>query len=184
MIQLLQKTAKLFSVEELNELEQLHPQGISSVEVISLFQARGIKLSEATFRKYVQLGLLPTSRRVGRKGKHLGSKGVYPISVMRRINLIKRMMIEGLTLEDIRNSFLSVQNELEQVSEALERLFRSIDKRLERLKVTGKPSPLLLREFNSTRKGARVLMDMFERIGSRIAVAGSVSISKDEGGLS
>ena len=41
---------------------------------------RGEPLSEATFRKYVQLGLLPRSVRVGRKGKHRGSQGLYPAS--------------------------------------------------------------------------------------------------------
>ena len=35
-----------------------------------------MKFSEATLRKYVQLGLLPRSVRVGRKGKHQGSQGI------------------------------------------------------------------------------------------------------------
>ena len=60
----------LFTRKELKEIESSWSEGIPSQEIISLFQDRGIKLSEATFRKYVQLGLLPTSRRVGQKGKH------------------------------------------------------------------------------------------------------------------
>ena len=109
---------ELFTTRELEEIERRWSEGIPSQEVISLFQARGVKLSEATFRKYVQLGLLPTSRRVGRKGKHRGSRGLYPASVVRRINVIKRMMAEDLTLEEIRDSFFSVQNQLEKAGEA------------------------------------------------------------------
>ena len=75
----------LLEAAELQAVEAQAPEGISSSEVIGLFQARGIKLSEATFRKYVQLGLLPTSKRVGRKGKHRGSRGVYPVSVVRSV---------------------------------------------------------------------------------------------------
>ena len=34
---------------------------------MEIFRPKGVRLSEATFRKYVQAGLLPRSRRVGRK---------------------------------------------------------------------------------------------------------------------
>src|SRR5512140_349998 len=89
---------------ELARLERERAGGVTSREVVGVFQARGARLSAATFRKYVQLGLLPRSRRIGRKGKHTGSKGLYPVAVLRRIDLIKRMMAEGLTLEDVRES--------------------------------------------------------------------------------
>src|SRR5512140_3958174 len=92
----------LLPLDEIARLEREHALGISSGEVVRLFEARGARLSAATFRKYVQLGLLPRSRRVGRKGKHTGSTGLYPVSVVRRIAVIKRMMAEGYTAEDIR----------------------------------------------------------------------------------
>lgn len=177
------KSVQLFRVDELAALENKYPHGVSSQEVISIFQTRGVKLSEATFRKYVQLGLLPTSRRVGRKGKHRGSKGIYPVLVVRRINLIKRMMMEDMTLEQIRDSFLSVQNEMEKVAEALERLFSRISDRLDRLNLGGEPVQVLLKDVETTQKGARMLMKSFERIGSRLAVAGSPAVPTDEGGL-
>jgi len=37
--------------------------------LLDVFPPRGIRFSEATLRKYVQLGLLPRSVRVGQKGK-------------------------------------------------------------------------------------------------------------------
>ena len=94
-----------------------------------LFESRGARLSAATFRKYVQLGLLPRSRRVGRKGKHTGSTGLYPVSIVRRIALIKRMMAEGYTVEDIRNSFVIVRNHLEAVERELAELLEELSRK-------------------------------------------------------
>src|SRR5512136_2123088 len=105
----------LLPQSEIGRLERERAGGITSREVVLLFSSRGARLSEATFRKYVQVGLLPRSRRVGRKGKHTGSTGLYPVEVVRRINLIKRMMVEGLTIEDIRGSFVALKNRLEDV---------------------------------------------------------------------
>ncbi len=100
---------------DVERLERENPRGVTSREVVRLFQARGARLSGPTFRKYVQAGLLPRSRRVGRKGKHTGSTGLYPVSVVRRIDLIKHMMAEGLTLEDIRESFVALKHRLDDV---------------------------------------------------------------------
>src|SRR6266487_4175770 len=105
----------LLTAADLARLESGRARGVTSREVVKLFQGRGARLSAATFRKYVQAGLLPRSRRVGRKGKHTGSTGLYPVAVVRRIDLIKRMMAEGLTLEDIRDSFVAVKHRLEDV---------------------------------------------------------------------
>jgi hypothetical protein len=77
----------LLADRDLDAIERAHPEGMSSAQVVEVFRARGLKLSEATFRKYVQLGLLPRSRRVGRKGKHQGSMGLYPSVVVRRVNV-------------------------------------------------------------------------------------------------
>jgi DNA-binding transcriptional MerR regulator len=175
---------QLFSSEELNELERRFPQGISSHEVITLFQSRGLKLSEATFRKYVQLQLLPTSKRVGRKGKHRGSQGRYPTSVVRRINLIKQMMAQDMTLEAIRESFLSVHNEMERVNEALECLFSRIQDRLTRVPAGQENGPQIQRDVETMRKSAKALMESVARIGSRLAVAGTTVVHLEEGGQS
>jgi len=114
---------------ELARIERDRSAGISSGEVVRLFEAKGARLSESTFRKYVQLGLLPRSRRVGRKGKHTGSAGLYPVSVVRRIALIKRMMAEGYTVEDIRGSFVTVRNRLEDVEKGLADLVEELSRK-------------------------------------------------------
>ena len=86
---------------DLADLEKTYPEGMTAAQVVELFKSRGIKLSEATFRKYVQLGLLPRSRRVGRKGKHRGSMGLYPATIARRVNDIRRLMADGRLDEDL-----------------------------------------------------------------------------------
>ena len=173
---------ELFSAQELEAIEGSKPEGISSDEVVSLFQSRGVKLSEATFRKYVQLGLLPTSRRVGRKGKHRGSQGLYPISVVRRINLIKRMMSQDMTLEEIGESFLSVQNEMENAQHALEKLFYELNARLMRLEPKRESTRLLSKDLTAAQKNAQSLLEKIEKIGSRLAIIGTTPILTKQGG--
>jgi len=183
MILAIKAQPELFTTRELEEIERRWPEGIPSQEVISLFQARGVKLSEATFRKYIQLGLLPTSRRVGQKGKHRGSRGLYPASVVRRINVIKRMMAEDLTLEEIRDSFFSVQNQLEKAGASLDELIAGLQGRIERLREQGEPTTDVARELKEAQKSSKSLLKQIERIQSRLAIIGSPSTPKDQGGL-
>ena len=68
---------------QVREIEAANPEGLTSQELVAAFSTRQVKFSEATLRKYVQLGLVPRSRRVGQKGKHLGSHGVYPVRAVR-----------------------------------------------------------------------------------------------------
>ena len=114
--------------DEFDALEAEHPHGISALEIVEFFHPRGVKLAQATFRKYVQLGLLPRSRRVGEKGKHRGSKGLYPASAARRIHVIKALMDEGMTLEDIRRSFVFFRGQLDGVERSLDELFAALEK--------------------------------------------------------
>jgi hypothetical protein len=120
----------LLSDRDLGVVERDHSDGLTSAQVVEIFRARGVKLSEATFRKYVQLGLLPRSRRVGRKGKHQGSMGLYPATVVRRINAIKRMMAESYTIEEIQRSFLRFKDEIEAVERGLKELFVGFEREL------------------------------------------------------
>jgi len=116
------------SDEVLDAIERDHEEGISSADILDIFARHDIKFSEATFRKYVQLGLLPRSRRVGEKGKHRGSKGLYPASAVRRIHVIKSLMDEGMTLEDIRHSFIFFRGQLDGVERSLDELFAALEK--------------------------------------------------------
>ena len=110
---------ELLRPEEIERLEREFPRGLSARAILEVFRPKGVALSEATFRKYVQAGLLPRSRRVGRKGKHRGSQGLYPVEAVRRINAIKKMMAEGLTLDEIRQSFVFFKNHIDQVEREL-----------------------------------------------------------------
>jgi len=101
--------------EELAHLERKHSDGITSAELIGVVNARGFKFSESTLRKYVQLGLLPRSRRVGRKGLRRGSVGMYPPQIISHIAAIKRGLNDNRTLDEIRYR-ASVLAELESLS--------------------------------------------------------------------
>lgn len=111
----------------LNKIEREYAGGLTSVEILDVFASHGVSLSEATLRKYVQLGLLPRSVRVGRKGKHQGSTGVYPVSVVRQVLHIKQMMAESYTIEQIQREFLFIRNDVEQLEQMLLSIFKKLD---------------------------------------------------------
>jgi hypothetical protein len=120
----------LFADRELQQIERAHPDGLTSRQIVDLFESRGVRFSEATFRKYVQLGLLPRSVRVGRKGKHQGSCGLYPATTVRRIQAVKRMMAEGHTIEDIQHSLVRFKEEIEALERGLRSLFTNFEREL------------------------------------------------------
>jgi hypothetical protein len=111
----------------LSKLEREYSAGMTSVEILDVFASHDVSLSEATLRKYVQLGLLPRSVRVGRKGKHQGSQGVYPVTVVRQILRIKQMMAESYTIDQIKREFLFIRNDVEQLEQMLGRIFKKLD---------------------------------------------------------
>ena len=162
----------LLSLDEITRLEREHAAGITSGEVVRVFEARGARLSAATFRKYVQLGLLPRSRRVGRKGKHTGSTGLYPVSVVRRIDLIKRMMAEGLTLEDIRESFVALKHRLDDVEGGWSELVDDVVRRARR-----HPGPARRqaeRELARAEREMRSAVRRIEKVAGRVATVRAV----------
>lgn len=110
----------------LDRIEREHDQGITSGEILDLFATHDIKFSEATLRKYVQIGLLPRSIRVGRKGKHQGSQGMYPATVVRQIQRIKDMMAQDYTIEEIQREFLFVRGEIEELERTLTKVFGAL----------------------------------------------------------
>src|SRR5688572_18547360 len=111
----------------LDEVEKAHPDGIPSQEILTFLEKHGIKFSEATLRKYVQLGLLPRSVRVGRKGKHRGSQGLYPVTTVRQILEIKRLLSEDYTIEEIRREYFLLRGEIETLEHRLGQLFDGIE---------------------------------------------------------
>ncbi len=159
---------------QVREIEQASPQGLTSRELVAAFSEREVRFSEATLRKYVQLGLVPRSRRVGRKGKHLGSRGVYPIRAVRRINTIKRLMAERYTIEEIQARFLTFKDNIETLDEALGELTRRFEERIDQQP----PSPLrdrFGRELTAIKEAASRLLTGVYRLEKLIVSAGETS---------
>ncbi len=155
----------LLASDEIERIERDRAGGITSREVVALFEAKGARLSASTFRKYVQVGLLPRSRRVGRKGKHTGSTGLYPVEVVRRISLVKRMMAEGMTVEDIRGSFVALKNRLDDV----ERGFAALLGELSRKAREHPQRRQMESELERAEREVRKALARIERVGGKVA---------------
>ena len=153
------------NLTEIEQVERDRAAGITSGEVVRLFESKGARLSPSTFRKYVQVGLLPRSRRVGRKGKHTGSTGLYPVSVVRRIAVIKRMMAEGDTVEDIRGSFVTVANRIEDVEKGLAELVEELGKKAR----VHPRRRQFVEELERAEREARRALERLEKVGGAVA---------------
>ena len=128
-----------------------------------MFETRGIRFSEATLRKYVQLGLLPRSVRVGRKGKHRGSCGLYPSHVIRRVNVVKGMMAEDRTIEEIQRSFARFKDDIESVEKHLRELMSGFEREAKAPTVAADGRRELEREITEAKRAAG---DLVRRIAS------------------
>ncbi len=159
----------LLSERDLRAIEKEHPDGITSVQVVDFFTRRGIRFSEATFRKYVQQGLLPRSRRVGRKGKHQGSLGLYPASTVRRINVIKRLQGEDYTIEEIQRQFLRFRDEIEALERSLETLFAGFEEELARPQFDPGARKAIKKDVGEAQLAAEELIRQLESIERRVA---------------
>jgi len=161
-------TEDLLQDQELAHLEAEHQQGLTSSQIVEIFRLRKIRLSEATFRKYVQLGLLPRSRRVGRKGKHQGSLGLYPASTVRRINEIKRMMGESYTIEEIQRAFLRFPDEIEAIGRGLDGVFEAFERELKGEAFEPAKRTRLTKEIGETQRVAADLLVRIEHLERQI----------------
>jgi DNA-binding transcriptional MerR regulator len=165
------RRSKMTKIAEsvLKKIEKEHSEGITSADLLALLEQQGVPFSEPTLRKWVQLGLLPRSVRVGRKGKHQGSRGKYPVRVVRQILRIKDLMARDVTIEDIQRLYLFVRGELEELEQALEDVFRvlerTVDERGEALSVGARAVQTELARAQSL---GRELLDRLERIERRL----------------
>jgi hypothetical protein len=120
----------IWSDAELDALEAQRTTGLSTQEVVDLFAAKGAPVSEASFRKYVQLGLLPRSVRVGRRGlekrKHRGSQGLYPATVVRQIESIRRLLGQGYTISELQSQQVFFGGEIDELAQKLERVLVAV----------------------------------------------------------
>ena len=173
---------EILGPDEIARIEREYPAGLPSRVILEIFRPHGVRLSEATFRKYVQAGLLPRSRRVGRKGKHRGSQGVYPVEAVRRINAIKKMMAEGLTLEDIKKSFVFFKNHIDQVERGLDEVLDGFQAEL-----TGRPFGREIRRelegrLEELRRRSEDLVRDVARLGSAVTAQAPFKDATTTGG--
>jgi hypothetical protein len=152
--------------DTLANLEREYASGLTSGELIDVCGAHGLPLSEATLRKYVQLGLLPRSIRVGRKGKHKGSLGLYPARAVRQLVRIKEMMAKSYTIEEIRRDFLFVRTDIEQLEQTLGSIFQALANVLKQRRQES--SSVVSREVKQAKKQGRELVTQLSSIESRL----------------
>ncbi len=153
--------------EQLRAIETAHVDGMTAVQIVDAFTSRGIKFSEASFRKYVQQNLLPRSKRVGRKGKHKGSLGMYPAKTIRRINEVKRLMIGGYTIEEIQGQVLQYTDLVEGVAEHLTALWARFDSDSSRLDANARKE--LRKDLEQSRKEGDRLVERLNDLARRVA---------------
>jgi hypothetical protein len=143
----------------LKRIEKENPGGLTSKQILETFREHEVSFSEATLRKYVQLGLLPRSVRIGQKGKHRGSKGVYPVRVIRQIVAIKGMMADDYTIEQIQKEFLFPRGELSDLEQNLGGIFSTLDR------AVGEEAPFLARTLKRDVRAAEgVSQDLMIRL--------------------
>lgn len=158
------------SEDEFAVLERDYAGGITTHQIVDAFASRGYRLTEATFRKYVQLGLLPHSVRTGRKGKHRGSQGLYPPGVVRRIDLIRRLMSEGLTIEEIQTEFPFLGGEIDALHRQLDRVLSGIERSVAEAMKTGAGDQVLHKASNEARAGGDELIGRLRSIEQRLVM--------------
>lgn len=155
------------SDETLEAIERDREEGISSAEILEFFASHDVKFSEASLRKYVQLGLLPRSVRVGRKGKHQGSQGLYPVTVLRKILRIKEMMALDYTIEEIQKEFLFVRGDIEELERILGKIFETL-KEASKVKRSETSGRAISQDLASAEGLAKDLLAKLEMIEERL----------------
>lgn len=163
---LMTRTSSSWTETELEQIEREHAQGLSVQQIVDMFTSRGERLSEATFRKYVQLGLLPRSVRVGRKGRSRGSLGLYPATAVRQLHHIRRLMAQGFTMEEIQREFLFVRGDIDALSRQMDRVFGAMDAAMD----DRGHDDMAVRALGEARALSSELMSKLEAIERRLAM--------------
>ena len=156
--------------DKLQALEAAHPEGLNVQQIVDLFTNLGERLTEATFRKYVQLGLLPRSHRVGMKGKHRGSQGLYPTTVVRQIDQLRRLMSSGFTIDEIQREFLFVRGDIGALEKQLERVLAGLEKAREERGREGAADELSARELAEAKSLAAELVKKLVGVERRLSM--------------
>jgi|ERR1022692_1287253 DNA-binding transcriptional MerR regulator len=164
------KGPEVYTDDELSRLEREHAEGITSEQIVDLFTRRSFKFTEATLRKYVQLGLLPRSRRVAISGSQRGSQGLYPTTVVRRIQYLKSMLAH-YSIEEIQREYLFVRGDIEELEGSLERVFSALASAVKpRGDVNESQTRTVLRELTEARTLAAELMAKLSSVETRLTM--------------
>jgi len=176
------KGPEVFSDDELSRIEREHGEGLTSEQIVDLFTRRSLRFTEATLRKYVQLGLLPRSRRVAIAGAQRGSQGMYPATVVRRIQHLKQLLAH-YTIEEIQKEFLFVRGDIEELSEALERVFSALATHqfFGAAKPLGDADRAVLRELTEAKTLAAELMAKLSSVETRLSMRARLESRKEVG---
>lgn len=160
----------LLTKSEMKKIESKFPEGVTSEQVVKIFHNKGNKFSEATLRKYVQLGLLPTSRRVGIRGRHRGSSGMYPTGVIRLINEIKDVLGQGLSLSEVCRGKWGLLSETLQLQTQMSHLFERVQTSIQIEQKTSSQRAalrrLVLQQQKKLSREVKQLEQLLEKIGA------------------
>ena len=165
---------------DFRKIAELHPDGLTSQQVMRFFKDHGIKVSESTFRKYVQLGLLPRSRRVGQKGRHKGSRGIYPHRILERVWSIRVLMDEGYTIDEIQKGVMRFRGRIDDVERSLEDLFTEFGKELDGPRFDSGTKKTASRELRDARKTAQELIRRLEGVEKKLVETKPAAASDEE----
>jgi DNA-binding transcriptional MerR regulator len=154
---------------EISSIEKRHPEGLSSKQILEAMEELGSPLTEATLRKYVQLGLLPRSRRVGEKGKHRGSHGIYPVEVIRRVHEIRRAMDGGETLEQLAAQH-AVRAHVTSARVAMEEALDAAEADLDKRPIDKKQKTAAKTKLAKLRKEAKDWVRVLEKWSSELGM--------------
>jgi hypothetical protein len=157
----------LWTEAELAAVERDYPLGMTVQQIVEAFTSRGGRLTEATFRKYVQVGLLPRSVRVARQGKRRGSQGLYPAGVVRQIDEIRRLMAQGHTMAEIQREVLFVRGDVDELARQIEKIDAAIRAVLAG---RGERDELTERQLDEVRNLGRELMSRLDGIEKRMSM--------------
>ena len=107
--------------------------------------------------------------RVGRKGKHRGSCGLYPSHVIRRVNVVKGMMAEDRTIEEIQRSFARFKDDIESVEKDLRELISGFEREAKAPTVDADGRRELEREITEAKRAAGELVRRISSLERRIS---------------
>ena len=116
--------------------------------------------------------------RVGQKGKHQGSKGKYPVAVVRRILRIKELMAKDMTIEDIQGRLLFVRGEVESLEQTLDKIFEILDGMVARRSKEGIGGRAVAADIKRARVLAHDLVERVTKIEKRLIADGNARRSE------